>query len=248
MAAGAVRRESPVGAHGPTSKGLFRLSLKRLVRKRAFLLDNDLRPTRNCVLGLDYMQGDYSNKWFEPRAPHDSAEAFGENRNVVQQFISRYQFSPDAGDPRRQVHQIHSVASGVPLRDAYEGLLTRLRLSRSADSTRFTGLLLQLQRYLEVSPVATCTVYQMSGGRIRERSLSGDEIPNLFQGAYPDTKGEIYRGDRYARANGELTIQIHNLRVLEDGRAIAENVPAVTVWVPAEMSADWLVQDQGSTE
>lgn len=216
--------------------------------KRAFLLDNDLRPTRNCVLGLDYMQDAYSNKWFETRAPHDSTEASAENRAVVQQFVSEYRFAPSEGDPRRQPHQIHLVASGISLQEAYQNLLTRLRMTRSTDSTRFTGLLLQIRRYLEERPDSTCTVYQMSGGRQRDRSVSGDEIPNLFQGAYPDNRGEIYRGDRYARVEGELTIQIHNVRVLEERRVIAENVPAITVWVPAAMAIDWLVQDQGSME
>jgi hypothetical protein len=217
--------------------------------KRAFLLDTSLRPTRNNVLGLDYMQDVYSNKWFEPRAPHDSSDAVEENRMIVQQFISRYQFMPDEGDPRRQPHQIHSVASGIPLRDAYENLLTRLRTTRATDSTRFTGLQLQIERYLEARPNATCTVYQMSRGMTRDRSVSGDEIPNLFQGAYPDNRGKIYRGDRYARAEGELTIQIHNLRVLDENRqVIADNVPAVTVWVPSQMTADWLVQNQSGTE
>ena len=217
--------------------------------KRAFLLDTNLRPTRTCVLGLDYMQDVYSNKWYDPHAPHDSTEAVADNRSVVQQFVSRYRFSPDRGDPRRQEYQRHLVASGVPLRDAYENLLTRLRVTRSTDSTRFTGLLLQIKRYLEANPDSTCTVYQMSEGRVRDRSVNeSDEIPNLFQGAYPDTRGEIYRGDRYIRAGGELTIQIHNLRVLKDRQVIADSVPAVAAWVPAEMTAEWLVQDQGGTE
>jgi hypothetical protein len=215
--------------------------------KRAFLLDTALRPTRNNVLGLDYMQSVYSNRWFEPDAPHDSQDAVAENRQVVTQFISRYEFAADTGDSRRQPHMKHSVVSSVPLRDAYENLLTKLRITRSTDSTPFTGLLLQLERYLENNPAATCTVYQMSPDKVRERSVNeDDEIRNLFQGAYPDTKGEIYRGDRYVRADGELTIQIHNLRVLSAGerQIVSDNVPAIAVWVPSAMSSDWLVQNQ----
>jgi hypothetical protein len=217
--------------------------------KRAFFLDTSLRPTRSCVLGLDYMQDAYSNKWYEPRAPHDSPDAFIENRSVVQEFVNSYRFSRDEGDERRQDFQIHLVVSGVPLREAYENLLTRLRISRSTDSTRFTGLLLQLARYLEENPDSSCTVYRMSEGRSRDRSVNdSDEIPNLFQGAYPDTKGEIYKGDRYIRTEGELTIQIHNLRILSEPnrQVVAENVPAVAVWIPSAMATDWLVQNEGA--
>jgi hypothetical protein len=90
----------------------------------------------------------------------------------------------------------------------------------------------------------------MSQGIVRERSLNDDgEIRNLFQGAHPDTRGEIYRGDRYARSDTGLTLQIHRLRVLAGigSDAIAEDVPAIAVWVPRDMSADWLSQDQGGS-
>jgi Z1 domain len=220
--------------------------------KRAFLLDTGLRPTRNNVLSLDYMQDVYSNDWFTPRAPHESPEAVAENRTLVQRFISNYRFSPDAGDERRQEHQRHLVATSVPLRDAYENLLIPLRTPRASDSTPFTGLRLQIERYLSDNPDATCIVYRMSGGIVRDRDVKEniDELRRLFQGAYPDTKGEIYPGDSKVRVKGELTIQIHALRVLnrKKRRVLAEDVPAIAVFVPAEMTAGWLVQEEEDTE
>jgi hypothetical protein len=214
--------------------------------KRAFLLDTGLRPTRNCVLSLDYMQDVYSNDWYAPHAPHESTDAVAENRALVQRFISRYRFTPDAGDERRQEHQRHLVATGVPLREAYESLLVPLRTPRASDSTPFTGLRLQIERYLSENPDATCTVYRMSGDLIRVRGVNDNgELRRLFQGAYPDTKGEIYPGDTKIRAKDELTIQIHVLQVInrEEQRIIADNVPAVAVFVPAKMTAGWLVQE-----
>jgi hypothetical protein len=197
------------------------------------------------------MQDVYSNAWYSPRAPHESPDAVVENRALVQRFISNYRFSPDAGDERRQEHQRHLVATGVPLREAYENLLIPLRTPRATDSTPFTGLRLQIERYLSQNPGATCTLYRMSGGIVRDRGVKDNsELRNLFQGAYPDKKGEIYPGDSKIRVKGELTIQIHTLQVInrEERRVIANDVPAVAVFVPAEMTAGWLVQEQEGTE
>jgi len=223
----------------------------RLLRdwRRAFLLSSDLRPTRQSVIGFDYMRGNFANKWFEPRVPHCSPEAILENRCIVQQFLSSLSFQPDVGDPKRQEHQKHLVASDIPLREACERLLIPIRLTSPSDSPRFNGLLIQIGCYLEQNPDARCTVYLMSQGVIRERGVDDDdEILNLFQGAYPDNKGKIYPGDMKIRATQGLTIQIHYLSVgrgkSKDRTVIADNVPAVAVWMPREMSKDWLVQEQ----
>lgn len=218
--------------------------------RRAFLLSSDLRPTRQCVIGFDYMRGNFANKWFEPHAPHYSPEAIQENQRVVQEFLSRLHLQPDIGDPRRQEHQKHLVASDISLREAYERLLIPLHLTSPSDSPRFNGLLIQIGYYLEQNPHMLCTVYLMSQGMIRERGVDDDdEILNLFQGAYPDNKGKIYPGDMKIRATHGLTIQIHYLSVgrgkSKDREVIADNVPAVAVWMPREMSADWVAQEQG---
>jgi hypothetical protein len=219
--------------------------------KRAFFLDNALRPTRSNVLGLDYIRGNYSDRWFTPSAPHDLEEATSTNRQVVMDFTSRLTFSPDQGDVRRTEAQKHLVASDIPLSLTYEQLLTLLRVTRLKDSQRFTGLLLQVRAYLEEHPDETCTVYKMSGGRLRERSVNNDtdnEIPELFQGQNPsgtrNPRDIVYLGDGRIRASQGMTIQLHTLRVLGPARGavIADNVPAVAVWLPHSMSYDWISQ------
>lgn len=217
--------------------------------RRAFILSSDLRPTRHCVVGLDYMRGNFANKWFEPHAPHYSSEAVNENRTTVEQFLSRLHLVPDDGDSRRQEYQRHLLASSVFLREACEQLLVQLRMASPSDSSRFNGLLVQIGCYLENHSDALCTVYLMSQGKIRERSVDeNDEMLNLSQGAYPDTKGEVYPGDMKIRAAQGLTIQIHNLRIGrgkgENREVMADNVPAIAVWMPREMSRDWVVQEQ----
>lgn len=223
--------------------------------RRAFFLDPALRPTRDDVLSLDYMRGNYANKWYAPAAPHDSDAAIEGNRAVIDEFLRDISFVPDEGHPKRRDTHRHLVSLSVPLRRAYEDLFTRLRWTRPSDSTRFSGLLIQIQNCLEDNPDVTCAVYQMrpSVSEIAYRRVNeSDEIANLFQGAFPDNRGEIYKGDRAVRAEQGLTIQIHRLdeiRTYSDSRAtvIARDVPVVAVWVPREMTANWISQNQGGT-
>jgi hypothetical protein len=213
--------------------------------KRAFFLTTALRPTRRNVLQLDYMQGTISNNWYAPDAPYDSNEAVEDNRHVVESFLGSLPLIDDEGDLRRTVEQRHKVAEDVLLRLAYQDLLTKLRTTWPSDSQRFTGVLLQVGAYLDANPDATCTVYQMSSGRLRRRSVdAAGEIKNLFQGANYDGNDMTYPGDRSIRCRVGLTIQVHTLSIFDDsGNEIARNVPAIGVWVPAEMAADWVVQD-----
>lgn len=213
--------------------------------KRAFFLDRRLHPTRKSVVDLDYMRGNFSNQWFAPKAPHDSYNASLENHQIVANFLQNLKFGDDKGDPRRTPDQKHKVCNGIPLNEVYEQLLVQLRITRLDDSQKFTGLLLQINAYLEKYPDETCTVYLMSGGKPRKRTTNDvDEIPNLFQGRNPLTGKTIYPGDRKVIASGELTVQIHILEV-ETKERTYKNVPAVVVRAPKEMSIDWLVQNQG---
>jgi hypothetical protein len=210
--------------------------------KRAFFLTRGLRPTRKNVLLLEYMQGVFSDEWFALKAPHDTPDSIESNREVVDDFLASLDLEDDQGHPARTSIQKHKVAEDVPLKLAYEQLLTRLRLARPNDSQKFTGLLLQIEAYLEAHPEETCTVYQMSGGERRERSVDNkDEIPNLFQGSNSAKRELIYPGDREIKASHGMTIQIHNLLVTGSDQPY-EDVPAVAIWVPAEMAESWVTQ------
>ncbi len=213
--------------------------------RRALLLSPDLRPTRHDVIDLEYIRGNYSKDWFEQHAPHDSPEAPESNRKTVEEFLSGLSFQPDEGHPMRTEMQKHLVASNVSLDFVYRELLTKFLVTRSGDSHRYDGLLLQLKRYLEQYPTnqCKCTIYLMSGGKPRRRSVDdNDEIPTLFQGPHPDKTGEYYPGDRQIRDHQGVTVQIHNLTVHKGQAVIADNVPTIAVALPKEMSADWIVQ------
>ncbi len=216
--------------------------------KRVLLLSLDLRPTRHDVLDLEYIRTNYTSDWFEQHAPHDSPEAVEVNRKTVEAFISgvpESSFQPDNGHKMRTEMQKHLVASNVSLDFVYHELLTRFSVTRSGDSFRYDGLLRQLERFLEqyLAEQCTCTIYLMSMGKPRRRSVDGnDEIPTLFQGPHPDKTGAFYPGDRQIRDNKSVTIQIHKLTVLKDMNVIADDVPTIAVSLPKEMSADWIIQ------
>jgi hypothetical protein len=104
----------------------------------------------------------------------------------------------------------------------------------------------QIERQIDKYPDAKCSIYLISGGKLRERSLSErDEIPQLFQGSNPSNP-KIYAGDGKIRAKSGLTVQIHVLKLLEHGtkKLIVANVPSIAVYVPKDMEANWIVQEK----
>lgn len=216
--------------------------------RRAFFLDGALEPTRLSVLDLDYMRGRYADDWYTPDAPHDSDECIRANRAITSQFLSRLPLRPDEGHTDRTPVQRHRVAEGLSLDLVFRELLTRLRLTRPGDSQELTGVLLQIKAYLEENPNATCAVYLISPDARRERGVDDDDcILNLFQGAYPvnppTERGRIYPGDRAIRARHGLTVQIHSVAIKQPGGRTIDNVPTAAIWVPREMSRQWVVQE-----
>jgi Z1 domain-containing protein len=217
--------------------------------RRAFFLDSSLRPTRSQVMNLDYQHDTFSNRWFWPKVPHGIEELLVANRQMVRSFVRTLRWQDDEGDQRRTPDQIHLTAGQISLRRAYEELLIPLRFTDVFDSQLFTGVLLQIDNYLQRNPETECTIYQMSKGNERVRSVDdNEEIPTLFQGAnYADAlhRDEIYPGDERVRPASGLAIQIHMLEVRQRNRGpiIAARVPALAVWVPSSMSRDWLIQE-----
>lgn len=218
--------------------------------RRAFFLDTLLRPTRRQVLDLGYRQETIADDWFWPKVPHGTDDLLNANRKTVADFVHSLAWTTNEGDDRRTDDQVHLISHDVSLKKAYEDLLIQLRLTDESDSQLFTGLLLQIESFLERHPHTTCALYQMSKGKERLRSVNDDEeIPTLFQGAnYADAahKDMVYPGDDNVRSQNGVTIQIHTLQVRQKDRGalIAKNVPTIAVWIPAAMANDWLVQEQ----
>lgn len=215
--------------------------------KRAFFLDNALRPTRGDVLDLPLMTGGFSNDWYVPNYPHDSDEdAINTNREVVDTFWSQLTASNEKIFRKISVNK-HLFVSDVSLKDTFEQLIVKFRTTHPSDSQRFTGFMLQVQRYLEQNPSELCEIYLIDRNTPRKRTISNSIGKlNLFQGRDPSTEPGKYPGDRKIKMDDKLTIQIHklNLHVEAEGRDIL-NVSVIAIWVPQKMEHDWVSQNQG---
>ena len=218
--------------------------------KRAFVLDTALRPCRHNVLEFDYVRGHFSDSWVAPRVVHAASQVIQANRQTVSDFVAANNFKEDMGHTGRTDEQRHLLASGLSLRAVMEQLLIPMRVTSSQDSHRVTGLLLQLSRALEKNPDEICTVYRMSSGKRRRRSVDDNgTVKNLIQGANPqwprERRGEVYPGDNAIREDGHVNVQIHtlDLRRGRDSLVFAENIPVLNVWVPARLGIAWIIQD-----
>ncbi|MDE2816048.1 MAG: alpha-1,4 polygalactosaminidase [Chloroflexota bacterium] len=217
--------------------------------KRAFVLDNALRPCRNSVLEFDYIRGRFSDEWVAPRVVQATDAVLGANQQTVTRFITETSFANQEGHPDRTDTQRHDVASGLRLNNVMHRLLIPMRIPSSRDSQRMTGLLLQLSKALEANPNELCTVYRMSPLTGRERGIdSSGEVTNLFQGKAPvsprERQGEVYPGDQAIRENQDVSVQIHMLDLTRDGKVVQRDVPVLAVWVPARLAIGWIEQDQ----
>jgi len=217
--------------------------------KRVFFLSSNLQPTRHSILDSEYRRGNFQDKWFRTRAPHQNLTAIENNRKLVAELRRQYesQWAVDPGSDKRSDAQRHLLITDVPLKDIYSSFLTQFSCPNSSDSTDLVGLLLQVGVYLESHPAETCGVYLIRQGVARRRSLTEkDEINELFQGwdpvGEPNAAKRNYPGDDAIHLDGRLSVQIHNLDLLKDGKVEKEDVPALAVWVPKAMGGSWIAQ------
>ncbi len=224
--------------------------------KRAFLLDGRLRPTRKNVLDLPYMQNNFSEGYCELKTPHESEDAIETNRIIFKKLTEVLELLPDPKIQAKTEQTTHSINDNVPLQWIYEQFLTQLRIANRNDSQNFTGLFLQIHNYLETHPNESCSVYGMSfhDGKWtprRRKIRDNGEVDNMLQGANPSEgpdQGSIYPGDRYIGDRTRIIVQLFNLTVTAktERQLLADNVPAVAVWVPERVGMDWLIQNRGN--
>jgi len=206
--------------------------------KRAFFLDLALRPTRASVLSLDFMQDNLNQEWFWTTTPHGGIE--DANRQLVESMRLNVVWKDFPGDPRRTAIQTHRLAE-VPLRQVFEELLVDWKTATWADSNKFTGLRLQIESYLEkcendqVNPL--CSLIEMSSWLPRERNFEGGLVKALHSSTYQPTG---YKGDGAAKTEGQVTVQLHNLRLTAGTTTVAENVPLLALWIPRDLAKPWL--------
>ena len=209
--------------------------------EREAILERAFQLARDNIFSNQFERFDLSNEWFKIAAPHDLQNIIDSNREISGNFIADLQnnWQEDAGHTKRTEDQKHFVCE-IDLKKAFDDFLMKLKFTRDSDSGEFTSLKSVVLRYLEMKNDPKATIYLMKKGEIRKRRLTNkDEIQQLFQGKNPN-KGEgevIYPGDREIKDAANLTIQIHNLELLDRQTGeIFKNVYSIAVWIPEEMS------------
>ncbi len=207
--------------------------------EREAILERAYQLARKNVFSNEFERFDLSNEWFRISAPHDLTNIIDNNRKVTQAFIASIQelFQEDNGHLGRTDEQKHAVCQITVMR-AFENFLMKLKFTRDSDSVGFTALKSVILRYLEEYPTRKANIYLMKKGEVRERQLTKkDEIQQLFQGKNPRVGEVIYPGDSEIKDFANLTIQIHNLNLVNrDTGEVFENVYTIAVWIPEEMN------------
>lgn len=207
--------------------------------EREAILESAYQLARKNIFSNEFERFDLSNEWFRISAPHDLQNIIESNRKVAQNFIVELQnfWREDSGHISRTDEQKHFVCE-INLQKAFDDLLMKLKFTRDSDSGEFTSLKSVILRYLETQNNPKATVYLMKKGQMRERRLNNrDEIQQLFQGKNPRTGEVIYPGDSEIKDFANLTIQIHNLDLInKETGEIFENIYSIAVWIPEEMN------------
>ena len=108
-----------------------------------------------------------------------------------------------------------------------------------------------IQLHLIDNPTATCTVFLMADRTVRRRDYQDDQIVQLFQGRQyaqiDGVRGITYPGDREIRGANGITVQMGYLDLGQPNALVAQNIPHLAVWMPANTAKDTLSQPQGGT-
>lgn len=197
--------------------------------RRAFLLDERLRPTRQAVMDPSVDTSSIPEVLLHRSAPAHLriADANGE---VVDRWIKtagRLEWTPDSDEAESRRHQI---VRNVPLRKLLD-LIEQLQFGDPGESVRWIALCAALRS--SMSGLAAGSVMLMRPLANPERVAPGDQIKDLLQG-----RGESndYPGDRGV-AEGSACLQLHRVHVRkDDGRLVPRPVPVVAVILAKEVS------------
>ncbi len=199
--------------------------------RRIFRNDSTLTLTRRAVIGLPVSEVRTRSAWVKQTPPAGVVN----NRQVVEDFVAALNFAPYDTTRNWTLTQSHMVARDVP-GEAVLALLRDFVFEDSSDASRFFALELTLEETLARS-TAEFTVVKVSANDSEWRARLRDST-NLHMGRQPSSG---YGGDVTVRDNDRVTIQIHKLE------SALPDVPyqyALTAWVPAHISAGWVIQDE----
>jgi len=199
--------------------------------KRAFFMDGAMRPTRANVLSDPYYKVRQRQQWFIQLSPHDEAIR-DSNRGIATALIGGLHFTSYSTEGRH-------LTALVPVAELLGRLLVPFAVVGNHDIRWMYAVRVWLDALHEDDPSATARIVLMDGGRgdesarTRRRTAESGLIKQLPQGADPPSG---YPGDREVTDSNRVTVQIHRLRVVEDGQT-HQDVYALAVRIPRSLSS-----------
>jgi hypothetical protein len=203
--------------------------------RRTYFLDQSLKPTRSSVILLEMYQSKGRGGWVIPDHPFDDSEIVAENREVVDEIISDFDFQSYAEAGWNEKQKVPAFSDTIKLADLLPRI-GQLRYKWPDDNLQHSALLLGLERLANEEPDMPCSFYALSGpwsGIEAVRSL-GDATPpkikNLFQGKNDPTN---YPGARALVSAEMITFQLHRYDIqTSDKKRTIRDVPVLAVHVP----------------
>ncbi|MBN7784087.1 hypothetical protein JYP51_04100 [Ponticoccus gilvus] len=203
--------------------------------RRTYFLDQSLKPTRSSVILLEMYQSKGRGGWVIPDHPFDDSEIVAENREVVDDIISDFDFQGYAEAGWNEKQKVPAFSDTIKLADLLPRI-GQLRYKWPDDNLQHSALLLGLERLANEEPDMPCSFYALSGpwsGVEAVRSLgdtSPPKVKNLFQGKNDPTN---YPGARALVSAEMITFQLHRYDIqTSDKKRTIRDVPILAVHVP----------------
>lgn len=187
--------------------------------KRVFLLAPQLKLTRKNIISDEIKR----YRLFGWRPITLIENNYGLNNKVIENFISKLSFkhSDFSGETKEQKHQ----ECDVSCEEITYNLLTDLNYQNVSNSLLINHMI-SLINQLGENKKNIIKVINIKSGLERQRSLNKvNEVAQLMQGS---NKATNYYGDRAVKSIKDITIQLHNLRIKENGlnfRTLAFHIP-----------------------
>lgn len=201
--------------------------------KRQFLLDNKMKATRASVISIPMIHVKAKDRWISDTKPL---------RDDALQLAVAHAHAVDALAGIEWVDTLHGHRSGyATLTDALELLVQTSPESWLAEPN-VQALLLNLSKLQDDEPTEAVVriLWMRPGGGLAQRQVTSDGTIQLFQGR--NSSG--YYGDREEfDPAAPLTIQLHELEVVERGTKRPLGQYLVTAWrIPEDSRVGWLIE------
>lgn len=201
--------------------------------KRQFLLDNKMKATRASVISIPMIHLKVKDRWIADASPaRGDALPIAKARECAEEVLADV-----AWTDTRFGHK----GGYATLTDALELLVQTSPESLLAEPN-FQALLLNLSKLQDSEPSETAVrvLWIRPDGGLAERQKTKDGGIQLFQGR----NASGYYGDRDEYdTSAPLTVQLHQVRVLERGSKLPLGEFLVTAWrIPEESHVGWLVE------